>query len=163
MSIYDIAVDNDRGTKTLLERYKGKVLLIVNSATNCIFTPQYELLQTIYEKYKARGLEILDFPCNQFLNQAPGTIEEINKFCADHYETTFPRFAKLFVNGPDESILYTYLKTKKSGFMSSRIKWNFTKFLVDRNGRVYKRYAPNVKPSRLAKDIEKLLNEKGGQ
>jgi glutathione peroxidase len=163
MSIYEIAVEDDRGSKVLLERYKGKVLLIVNSATNCIFTPQYRLLQAIYDQFKTRGFEVLDFPCNQFLNQAPGTIEEINKFCADKYDTTFPRFAKLFVNGPDESILYTYLKAKKGGIFSSRIKWNFTKFLVDKNGCVVKRYAPNVKPDRIVRDIEKLLLGKGGK
>jgi glutathione peroxidase len=157
MSFYEIAVEDDKGQRVLLERYKNQVLLIVNSATNCIFTPQYKSLQALYDQFKGRGFEILDFPCNQFLNQAPGTIEEINEFCADHYETSFPRFAKLMVNGSDESILYTFLKGKKHGLFSSRIKWNFTKFLVDSQGTVVKRYAPTVKPTRIAKDIERLL------
>ena len=157
MSLYQIAVEDVTDNKVLLDRFQGKVLLIVNSATNCIFTPQYTLLQKLYDEFRDRGFEILDFPCNQFLNQAPGTIEEINKFCAQEYDTTFPRFAKIMVNGPDESILYAYLKSKKHGLFGSRIKWNFTKFLVDRQGHVIKRYAPNVKPTRIAKDIAKLL------
>jgi len=157
MSIYQIAVEDNENKKVLLEQYKGKVLLIVNTATNCIFTPQYKLLQSLYEKYRDKGLEILDFPCNQFMNQAPGTIEEINKFCSDHYETTFPRFEKIFVNGLDESILYTYLKEKKHGLFGRRIKWNFTKFLIDRKGSVIKRYSPNISPMVIAKDIEKLI------
>jgi glutathione peroxidase len=157
MGLYQITVEDTENKPVSLSQYQGKVLLIVNSATNCIFTPQYQSLQALYERFQSRGFEILDFPCSQFLNQAPGTIEEINKFCADHYETTFPRFAKILVNGPDESILYTYLKTKKAGLFSSRIKWNFTKFLVDRSGHVVRRFAPNVKPERIAKAIEQML------
>jgi len=161
MSIYQIAVEDTSGKKIILEEYKGKVLLIVNTATNCIFTPQYKLLEELYIKFKNQGFEILDFPCNQFLSQAPGTIEEINKFCALEYFTTFPRFSKIQVNGKDESILYTYLKSKKSGFLNSRIKWNFTKFLIDQNGKVIKRYGPNVKPTKIEKDISKLLVANG--
>lgn len=157
MNIYQIAVEDVNGKAVVLEKYKGKVLLIVNTATKCIFTPQYELLQKIYDAYKDRGFEILDFPCNQFMNQAPGTEEEIKKFCSEKYFTTFDRFAKTNVNGPDENLLYTYLKRTKSGFLSSRIKWNFTKFLIDRNGNVIKRFGPNVKPTKIAKYIEKLL------
>jgi glutathione peroxidase len=157
MSIYEITVEDTQNKKVLLEAYKGKTLLIVNTATNCIFTPQYKILESLYETYKDKGFVILDFPCNQFRNQTPGTIEEINQFCAARYETTFPRFNKIFVNGPDESILYTYLKAKKHGLFSSKIKWNFTKFLVDKNGNVIKRYAPNSNPKTIAKDIERIL------
>ena len=159
MGVFDISVETDKRERVLLSRYAGKVLLVVNSATNCIFTPQYKALQALYEKYHDQGFEILDFPCSQFLNQAPGTIEEINAFCADHYDTTFPRFEKINVNGPDELILYTYLKTKKHGLFGTRIKWNFTKFLLDPKGNVIKRYPPNEKPERISRDIEKLLRE----
>jgi len=157
MNIYQIAVEDVQGKAVVLEKYKGKVLLIVNTATQCVFTPQYESLQKIYQNYKDRGFEILDFPCNQFLNQAPGTEEEIKKFCSQKYFTTFDRFAKTFVNGPDENLLYTYLKKSKKGLFSSKIKWNFTKFLVDREGKVVKRFSPSVKPTKIAKYIEKLL------
>ena len=157
MNIYQIAVEDADGKAVVLDKYRGKVLLIVNTATQCIFTPQYELLQKIYDQYQPRGFEILDFPCNQFLHQAPGTEEEIKQFCSDHYFTTFDRFAKTYVNGPDENLLFTYLKRTKSGFFSPRIKWNFTKFLVDRQGNVVRRFGPNVKPTKIAKYIEKLL------
>lgn len=157
MSLYQIAVEDTANQKILLEKYKGNILLIVNTATNCIFTPQYEMLEKLYLKYKDKGFYVLDFPSNQFLNQAPGTIEEINKFCSDHYSSTFPRFQKIMVNGKDESILFTYLKLKKNGLFSAKIKWNFTKFLVDREGIVIKRYSPSVNPLKIEKDIEKLL------
>lgn len=160
MNIYQISVEDVQGKAVALEKYRGKVLLIVNTATQCIFTPQYELLQKIYDQYKDRGFEILDFPCNQFMHQAPGTEEEIKKFCAEKYFTTFDRFAKTYVNGPDENLLYTYLKRIKGGLFSPRVKWNFTKFLVDRQGAVVKRFGPNVKPTKIAKYIEKLLEVK---
>lgn len=159
MGIYDLSVETDRDERVSLSLYSGKVLLIVNSATNCIFTPQYKGLQSLYDRFWEKGFEVLDFPCSQFLNQAPGSIEEINEFCAQHYETTFPRFEKIDVNGPDESLLFAYLKKAKPGFLSSKIKWNFTKFLVDRAGKVRKRYSPSVKPERIAREIEKLLEE----
>lgn len=157
MGLYEIRVEDMNNQVCKLEDYKGKVLLIVNTATECIFTPQYKGLQELYDKFHERGFEVLDFPCNQFVNQAPGTVEEINEFCKNKFETTFPRFQKIQVNGDDESILFTYLKRHEKGFLNRRIKWNFTKFLVDQNGRVIKRYSPNVKPKRIAKDIEKLL------
>ena len=157
MNIYQIAVEDAQGKAVILEKYRGKVLLIVNTATKCIFTPQYELLQKIYSEYKEHEFEILDFPCNQFMHQAPGSEEEIKKFCSEKYFTTFDRFAKTNVNGPDENLLYTYLKRTKRGLFSPRIKWNFTKFLVDRQGNVIKRFGPNVKPTKIAKYIEKLL------
>ena len=157
MSIYQIAVENADGKVVILEQYKGKVLLVVNTATHCIFTPQYELLQKLYDTYKDKGFEILDFPSNQFANNTPESDEEIKKFCATEYNTTFDRFAKLYVNGPDEHLLFTLLKKAKGGMLSSKIKWNFTKFLVDREGNVVKRFGPNVKPDKIAKYIEALL------
>jgi glutathione peroxidase len=141
------------GSDVPLSQYKGKVLLIVNTATGCGFTPQYEGLQKLYDAYKEKGLEILDFPCNQFANQAPGTIDEINSFCTLNYGTTFPRFAKIDVNGANESPLYTYLKQRKKGALGARIKWNFTKFLIDREGNVVQRYAPADTPESIEKDI----------
>ncbi len=160
MSLYQIKVEDINNNVVELEKYKGKVLLIVNTATKCFFTPQYEGLQWLYDKYQKQGFEILDFPCNQFGKDAPGSIEDIDKFCVDKFDTTFPRFTKINVNGNDESILYTYLKRHEKGFLNKKIKWNFTKFLVDQDGRVIKRYAPLVKPQKISKDIEKLLNRK---
>jgi len=157
MGLYQIAVEDTAGKKIILDQYKGEVLLIVNTATNCVFTPQYSILEGLQEKYHGKGFEVLDFPCSQFLNQAPGTIEEINQFCDQNFKTTFPRFAKTNVNGPDESILYSYLKCHKHGFFGKRIKWNFTKFLVDREGHVIARYAPSDGEKPLAEGIEKLL------
>ena len=136
MDFYDIKVKDRSGNDKQMSDYRGKVLLIVNTATGCGFTPQYTGLQNLYEKYKDRGFEILDFPCNQFGNQAPGTEEEIHTFCTGRFGITFPQFAKIDVNGPSESELYTFLKKQKGGFLGSKVKWNFTKFLVDRQGRV---------------------------
>lgn len=157
MSLYQIRVEDINNKVHILEEYKGKVLLIVNTATECFFTPQYEGLQALYNMFHERGFEVLDFPCNQFGKQAPGSIEDINKFCVKKFETTFPRFQKINVNGDDESILYTYLKRHEKGFFNQKIKWNFTKFLVDQNGRVIKRYSPRVNPDKIAHDIEKIL------
>ena len=157
MTIYDFTVKDAQGQDVSLADYKGKVLLIVNTATGCGFTPQYEGLQKLYEKYQKDGFEILDFPCNQFGNQAPGTEEEIVNFCKLNYGTTFKQFAKIDVNGDNESPLYTYLKSEEGGFITKRIKWNFTKFLVDRKGDVEERYAPNVAPEKLEKEIRELL------
>ncbi|HHX78856.1 MAG TPA: glutathione peroxidase [Acholeplasmataceae bacterium] len=157
MKIYDIKVKTIDDTESTLKQYEKKVLLIVNTATGCGFTPQYEGLQKLYDKYQEKGLEILDFPCNQFGNQAPGTIKEINSFCSLNYGTTFPRFAKVDVNGENEAPIYKYLKSKKKGLLVSKIKWNFTKFLVDREGNIIKRYAPTYSPSKIEKDILKLL------
>lgn len=159
MSLYQIKLEDINNNVVELEKYRGKVLLIVNTATKCFFTPQYEGLEWLYKKYRENGLEILDFPCNQFAKQAPGTIEEIDKFCVNNFNTSFPRFAKINVNGEDESILYTYLKRHEKGLFNKKIKWNFTKFLVDQEGRVIKRYSPLVKPVKISKDIQKLLNQ----
>lgn len=157
MSLYQIKVEDINNKVINFSDYKGKVLLVVNTATECFFTPQYEGLQKLYEKFNSKGFEVLDFPCNQFGKDAPGSIEDINKFCVDTYDTTFPRFQKINVNGEEESILYTYLKRHQKGLFGKKIKWNFTKFLVDKNGKVIKRYSPRVKPSDIEKDIEKLL------
>ena len=159
MSLYQIRAEDINNQLVEFDQFKGKVLLIVNTATKCFFTPQYEGLQSLYNQFHDRGFEILDFPSNQFANQAPGDIEQINQFCVEKFETTFPRFQKVNVNGQDEFILFTYLKRHQKGFFNKRIKWNFTKFLVDQNGRVIKRYAPHVKPSKIAAHIEKLLKE----
>ena len=159
MSLYQIRVEDINNNVVQLEQYKGKVLLIVNTATECFFTPQYEGLQGLYNMFEERGFEVLDFQCNQFGKDAPGSIEEINDFCVNKFETTFTRFQKINVNGEDESILYTYLKRHEKGFLNQKIKWNFTKFLVDQNGRVIKRYSPRVKPNKIAQDIEKLLQK----
>ena len=157
MSIYDYAVKDKEGKDVSLSNYKGKVLLIVNTATGCGFTPQFEGLQDLYEKYQDKGFEILDFPCNQFGNQAPGSDEEITDFCNSRYGITFTQFAKIEVNGAGEDPLYTYLKSQKGGVMGSKIKWNFTKFLVDRDGNVVERFAPVKTPADLEAEITKLL------
>ena len=156
-SIYDITVKDRKGEDVSLGDYKGKVLLIVNTATGCGFTPQYEGLEKLYKEYNNKGFEILDFPCNQFGNQAPGSAEEIHEFCTLKYNTTFPQFAKIEVNGENESPLYTFLKSKKKGMLGNNIKWNFTKFLVDKEGNVVARYASTTSPETIEKDIIKLL------
>ncbi len=158
MSIYDFKVKAQDGSEVALSDYKGKVLLIVNTATGCGFTPQYEGLQDLYEKYHDKGLEILDFPCNQFGNQAPGSDEEITDFCQSRYGVTFPQFKKIEVNGENEEPLYTFLKSQKKGIMGDRIKWNFTKFLVDRNGNVVERFASAVTPEKIDQKIAVLLS-----
>lgn len=157
MNIYDYKVKDAGGNMVDLQDYKGKVLLIVNTATGCGFTPQYEGLQDLYEKYQAQGFEILDFPCNQFGNQAPGTEAEIEDFCQSRYGVTFKMFAKVNVNGDAEEPLFTYLKSQQKGLMGNKIKWNFTKFLVDRNGKVVDRFAPTVTPEKIDTEIAKLL------
>lgn len=157
MKIYDFKVLNAKGVEVPMRDYQGKVLLIVNTATGCGFTPQYEGLQKLYDKYRDRGLEILDFPCNQFGHQAPGTEEEIQEFCTLKYKTTFPLFSKIDVNGKNAAPLFTFLKNQKGGFLGDDIKWNFTKFLVSRDGTVVKRYAPMTTPDKIEKDILKLL------
>ena len=182
MKFYDFKVKNDVEQDVSLSEYKGKVLLIVNTATRCGFTPQYKELEALYEKYHAEGLEILDFPCNQFGEQAPGTIQEIHQFCTANFDIQFPQFDKIDVNGASESPLFTYLKSQKgfSGFdlndktgkfmdemlrkqdadydKKSDIKWNFTKFLVSRDGRVLRRYEPTDKISIIEADIQMEVN-----
>ncbi len=153
MNVYDFTVTDNKGNVVSLKEYEGKVLLIVNTATRCGLTPQYEGLEALYEKYRDQGFEILDFPCNQFAFQAPGDAEKIDSFCRLNYGTKFPRFAKIKVNGSDADPLYVYLKEQKPG----RIEWNFAKFLIDRQGNVVGRFAPTAKPNTLETAIEPEL------
>ncbi len=157
MNIYDYSVKAQDGSEVSLADYQGRVLLIVNTATGCGFTPQYEGLQDLYEKYQSQGLEILDFPCNQFGHQAPGSDEEITDFCQSRYGVTFRQFKKIEVNGEGEEPLYTFLKSQKKGVMGDNIKWNFTKFLIDRKGNVVARFAPTVTPEKIDEQIKELL------
>jgi glutathione peroxidase len=157
MAIYDYQVKTTSDATVSMEQYKDKVLLIVNTATGCGFTPQYEGLEKLYKQYQEQGFEILDFPCNQFGHQAPGTNQELSDFCQMNYQTTFQTFGKIDVNGENADPLFTFLKGEKGGLLSGAIKWNFTKFLVDRQGKVVKRYAPTVEPEKIAGDIEQLL------
>jgi len=158
MTIYDFIIKDIEDNDYSLSLLKGKILLIVNTATGCGFTPQYKGLQKLYDTYKDKDLEILDFPCNQFLNQAPGNEKEINNFCTLKYNTTFKRFSKINVNGKNESSLYTYLKCQAKGFLGTkRIKWNFTKFLIDKEGKILKRYSPTINMEIIETDIIKLL------
>ncbi len=158
MNAYDFTAHSLDGQPKPLADYRGKVLLIVNVASKCGFTPQYTGLEALQRKYAARGLEVLGFPCNQFGAQEPGDAAEIASFCSLTYDVSFPMFAKIEVNGDKADPLYTFLKHEKPGLLGTEaIKWNFTKFLIDRSGQVEKRYAPTVKPEELESDIEKLL------
>ncbi len=179
MSLYDITVKTRKDEDFSLSTLKGKVLLIVNTATGCGFTPQYEALENLYKKYHEKGLEVLDFPCNQFGHQAPGRDDEIHEFCTAKYQTTFDQFKKIDVNGENESPVFTYLKENApeefiKGFAhkaamkgvmkisstckeKNDIKWNFTKFLVNREGKVVKRYSPTYAPEKIEADIKELL------
>ena len=157
-SLYDITVDDIHGKPVKLSKYKGKVLLIVNTASECGFTPQYKGLEALYEKFHGKGLEVLGFPCNQFGAQEPGDEKAIEQFCEINYGVTFPMFAKVDVNGDDASPLFKHLKSAKKGLLGSEaIKWNFTKFLVDRDGTVVERYAPKTEPKELENDVRTLL------
>lgn len=154
---YDFTVEQQDGTALNLENYKGNVLLVVNTAVGCGFTPQYEGLQVLYDQFHDKGFEVLDFPCNQFKQQASGTSEEINTFCSLNYNTTFPRFAKIDVNGKTAHPLYQWMKEEQKGTFGKVVEWNFTKFLIDREGNVIKRFASATNPVELTKDIEDLL------
>ena len=156
-SIYDFSVLDQDNQMTSLDTYRGKVLLIVNTATGRGLTPQYQGLQELYDRYHDQGFEILDFPCNQFMGQAPGSAEEINAFCSLHYQTTFPRFAKVKVNGKEADPLYVWLKDQKSGPLGKRIEWNFAKFLIGRDGQVLERFSSKTAPQNLQESIENLL------
>jgi len=156
-NIYDIEVVNIDGKKVSMSKYKDRVLLIVNVASECAFTSQYIGLEMLHKEYSDLGLSILGFPCNQFLSQEPATEQEIQNFCYSNYGVEFDMFSKINVNGDDTHPLYVYLKEKAGGFITDSIKWNFTKFLVDRKGNVIKRYAPSTKPKDIEKDIQKLL------
>ena len=156
--IHDFTVKDIHGKDVKLDAYNGKALLIVNTASECGFTPQYKGLEVLYQKLRGKGLVILGFPCNQFGAQEPGSEAQIESFCEVNYGVTFPLFAKIDVNGIDAAALYKFMKHAKPGLLGSEaIKWNFTKFLVDRNGNVVERYAPNTEPASLTCDIEKVL------
>ncbi len=157
MSVHDFTVRTMDGKEQSLADYRGFVLLIVNTASQCGFTPQYRELQELYEQYRDRGLMILGFPCNQFANQEPGSDEEIRQFCQVNYGVTFPLFAKTKVKGPDAHPLFQYLTREAPGIGWKGVKWNFTKFLVDSQGQVLKRFAPSTKPSSIIKEIEPYL------
>jgi len=153
-----IAIEDTDGSQTDLSAWEGQVLLIVNTASKCGFTPQYEGLEALWRKYKDRGFAVLAFPCNQFGGQEPGDNEEIAQFCTTKFDVSFPVFGKIEVNGPGAAPIYRYLKREAPGVLGSEaIKWNFTKFLVDRSGKVVHRYAPMTKPEDIASDIEALL------
>ena len=156
-NLYDFTVKAQDGSDSPLSQYAGKVVLVVNTATGCGLTPQYEGLQKLYDTYKEQGFVILDFPCNQFAGQAPGSAEEINTFCTLNYQTTFPRFAKIKVNGKEADPLYDWLKSEKSGLLGKRIEWNFAKFLIDREGNVVQRFSSKSEPEKMVVDIEALL------
>jgi glutathione peroxidase len=157
MKFYDFSARKMNGKEVKMEEYKDKVLLIVNTASKCGLTPQLEGLESLYKEYKDKGLEILGFPCNQFASQDPGTNKEISEFCLINYGVTFSMFEKIDVNGKDAHPIYKFLKEEAKGTLSNEIKWNFTKFLIDKEGNVIKRYAPITKPEKIKSDIEKLI------
>ncbi|MGL5329113.1 MAG: glutathione peroxidase [Peptostreptococcaceae bacterium] len=157
MKLYDFKVEKVSGQEVSLVDYKGKVLLIVNTASKCGLTPQFEGLEELYKEYKEQGFEILGFPCNQFANQDKGSNEEIQQFCKINYGVSFNMFKKIDVNGNNAHPLYKYLKNEAKGLLSKEIKWNFTKFLIDREGNVVKRYGPMVEPLKIKSDIELYL------
>jgi glutathione peroxidase len=157
MSVYDFSARLGTGEERSLDAYRGKVLLVVNVASKCGFTPQYKGLQALYEQLRPRGFEILAFPCDQFGHQEPGSDAEIAAFCDTTYRVTFPIFSKIEVNGAGAHPLYVWLKAQKGGLLGSAIKWNFTKFLIDRKGEVVSRFPPTTKPESLVKDVETLL------
>ena len=152
-TIYDFTVKDQKGNDVSLREYEGKVILVVNTATGCGFTPQYEGLQKLYDTHKDEGFVILDFPCNQFGHQAPGSDEEIHQFCSLKYNASFPQFKKIDVNGDKADPLYKWLKEQKNGVFGSNIKWNFSKFLINRKGEVVSRYAPTTTPEKLEDDV----------
>jgi glutathione peroxidase len=155
--IYDFKAKSLAGEDIPLKQFEGQVLLIVNTASACGFTPQYKGLEALYQELAPRGFSVLGFPCNQFGNQEPGDAKQIEQFCASNFGITFPMFAKVDVNGSNAHPLFDYLKSQKAGLLGPSIKWNFTKFLVDRSGKVVARHAPTAKPEGLAREIETLL------
>lgn len=159
MNVYDFKVLSQKGEEVSLDIYKGKVLLIVNTATKCGFTPQYEALEAMYEELHDKGFEILDFPCNQFLHQAPGSDEEINQFCSLKYNTKFPRFKKIDVKGANADPLYKWLICQNEKGKAKNIKWNFTKFLIDKNGNVVERFGSMDKPQNFIEKVKAELEK----
>ncbi|GAE37015.1 glutathione peroxidase [Halalkalibacter akibai] len=159
MSVHDFSVKKANGEEIKLDSFEGDVLLIVNTATKCGLAPQFKGLETLHQTYKEQGLKVLGFPCNQFMKQEPVSNEEMAETCQLNFGVTFPLFAKIDVNGKNAHPLYKHLKQSKQGILSSEIKWNFTKFLVDQQGQVVERYAPTVTPDKIEDDIKKLLNK----
>ena len=157
MNFYDFSAKDIFGQDIDMNEYKGKVVLVVNTASKCGLTPQFKDLEELYKTYKDKGLEILGFPCNQFGNQDPGSNTEINNFCSLNYGVTFNMFEKIDVNGENAHPLYKFLRSKTKGFLNRDIKWNFTKFLIDSEGKVIKRYSPTTPPMKIKNDIENLL------
>ncbi len=157
-SIYDFTATSLQGKEVQMSTYKGKTILVVNTASKCGLTPQYEGLEKLYQKYKDKGLVILGFPCNQFANQEAGDEKSISEGCLINYGVSFPMFAKIDVNGESAHPVYKYLKNELSGLLGSTIKWNFTKFLIDANGKPVKRFAPITKPEKIDKYLESILN-----
>lgn len=157
MGFYDFKANDINGKEVNMNEYKGKVILIVNTASKCGFTPQLKDLEDLYKEYKDSGLEILGFPCNQFLNQEPGDNNDVKNFCQINYGVTFNMFEKIDVNGSNAHPIYKYLKDQEKGIITKDIKWNFTKFLIDRDGNVIKRYSPTKSPLKIKEDIEKIL------
>ena len=157
-TVHDFSVADAQGNQKSLAQYQGKLILVVNTASKCGFTPQYTELQALYESWHEKGLEILAFPCNQFGQQEPGSDAEIQQFCQLNYGLTFPVMAKIEVNGENAHPLYQYLRSQQKGLLSDKIQWNFTKFLIDQNGTVIKRYEPKVTPQEIGREIEMLLS-----
>lgn len=157
MNFYDLYAKKMNGQEIKMDEYKGKVILVVNTASKCGFTPQLTGLEELYKEYKDKGFEILGFPCNQFAKQDPGTNKEISEFCLINYGVSFTMFEKIDVNGEHEHQIYKYLKSEAKGILNKEIKWNFTKFLIDSSGNVVNRYAPITSPAKIKSDIEKLL------
>ena len=158
MNFYDFEAKKINGENISMQQFKGKTVLVVNTASKCGLTPQFEGLEKMYEKYKDKGLVILGFPCNQFAHQDPGSSSEISEFCVVNYGVTFPMFEKVDVNGKNAHPIFKYLKSQlKGGLFGSKIKWNFTKFVIDKNGNPVKRFAPTVTPEKIEKFIEKIL------
>ena len=155
--LYDFTATSLAGEDVPLKRFEGQVLLIVNTASACGFTPQYRGLEALHQKLSPRGFAVLGFPCNQFGSQEPGNAKQIEQFCTSNYAITFPMFAKIDVNGSGAHPLYKYLQSARAGLLGPSLKWNFTKFLIDRQGRVAGRYAPNIRPESLKREIEALL------
>lgn len=160
MSLHELTATRNDGKEEALDSYKGKVLLVVNTASQCGFTPQYKGLQELYTKHREKGFEVLGFPCDQFGHQEPGSDEEIHSFCERNFGVTFPLFKKIEVNGDNTHPVFEYLKKNAPGLLGQRIKWNFTKFLVDGQGKVIKRYAPTTTPEKIESDIQQLLEAK---
>ncbi len=159
MGFYDYSARKMNGREVKMETYRGKVVIVVNTASKCGFTPQFAELETLYKKYKDQGLAILGFPCNQFANQDPASNQEIQNFCQLNYGVSFDMFEKVDVNGPETTPLYQFLKEEAKGAFGGKIKWNFTKFLIDRKGEVIRRYAPATPPLKMEEEIKKLLAE----